>query len=79
MEMEIGYAYATSEIADHFGHSDGCAYLREVGKSISRTFDDADNRAIEYAMKWTRLHGVEIEPISKDWAERIVAIRQHQR
>ena len=82
-EMEIGYAYATSEIANHFGHDDGCAYLAETKNGrrerIVHTFDDRDNKALEHAMKWARMNGVEIEPISKDWAERIVTIRSYQR
>lgn len=76
---EIGYAYATSEIADFYGYDHGCAYLREKGKHIDQTFNNVNNDALERAIKWAALRGIEIEPISAEWAKTIINIRSRQR
>lgn len=75
--LEIGYAYPTSNIAAHFGlEMEGCAYLREGGKSIHKVFSDAEGYGLENAMNWAFQQDAEIDPISRAWALNIIYVRK---
>jgi hypothetical protein len=79
--MEIGYAYATSPIANHFGYDNGCAFLRAPDKDggIVHTFDDKHEKALENAMRYAHMNGIELTKVSREWAETIINIRRMRR